>query len=90
MLTLKEQKELERLRAQDRAASQPNPPGICQETRRYGVKVMSYLSGKPLTIGSCQVLNALLGVLGVVEETKSPCEGRGFGGIGFLLSYIAS
>jgi hypothetical protein len=51
---------------------------------------MSYLSGKPLTIGSCQVLNALLGVLGVVEETKSPCEGRGFGGIGFLLSYIAS
>jgi hypothetical protein len=33
--------------------------------------------------GKCrQVLNALLGTLGVVEEIKSPCGGRGLAGLG--------
>ena len=43
---------------------------------------------KPLKFGSrgrrwCQVLEGTLGALGLIEEIKSPCGGRGLKGIDF-------
>ena len=49
-----------------------------------GWKYMGFnLRGKRLKIGGgnggwCQVLEGILGALGVIKEIKSPCGGRGF------------